>query len=327
MPYIPEETVAELRRIDLLTYLQITEPHELVRVTEREYTTQTYDSLRISNGKWHWFSQGVGGNSALDYLIKVKGKTFIEAAQELLNYTTNGFEIPEMKQQLPEKKKILKLPPRDDNNRQLVQYLRQRGIAQAVIDYCINNQSIYQTKTVRNGRTFYNGVFVGRDLSGKPVSAFQRGLSKTSSFRGDVSGSDKRYPFLMGDPNHTTKLRIFESCIDAMSFATRQLMRGKDITNDAVYFSVNGVHYAENAEKTRPPLALKQYLLNHKDTNTIFVHFDNDEVGRKALKNVIRQYLDTHIVVDMTPPEMKDENEYLQHLIYQKSHREVDSVR
>ena len=40
--------------------------------------------LRISNGKWCWFSQGIGGRSALDYLIKVKGIPFTQAAEIIL---------------------------------------------------------------------------------------------------------------------------------------------------------------------------------------------------------------------------------------------------
>ena len=69
MPFYDTETIEQARRVDLLTYLQTCEPQELVHVSGNVYCTREHDSLRISNGKWCWFSQGFGGYSALDYLI------------------------------------------------------------------------------------------------------------------------------------------------------------------------------------------------------------------------------------------------------------------
>ena len=73
MRYIAAEDIAKAKEMDLLTYLRNYEPQELVHVSGNTYCTREHDSLRISNGKWCWFSQGIGGRSALDYLIKVKG--------------------------------------------------------------------------------------------------------------------------------------------------------------------------------------------------------------------------------------------------------------
>ncbi len=73
MRYIAAEDVAKAKEMDLLTYLRNYEPQELVHVSGNTYCTREHDSLRISNGKRCWFSQGIGGRSALDYLIKVKG--------------------------------------------------------------------------------------------------------------------------------------------------------------------------------------------------------------------------------------------------------------
>ncbi len=76
MPYISPSVVQEVKRIDLLTYLKNYEPYELVHFSGNTYTTRTHDSLKISNGKWMWWSQRIGGRSALDYLIKVKDYSF-----------------------------------------------------------------------------------------------------------------------------------------------------------------------------------------------------------------------------------------------------------
>ena len=81
MSYIAPEVVQEVKRMDLLTYLRNYEPYELVHFSGNTYTTRTHDSLKISNGKWMWWSRGIGGRTALDYLIKVRGYSFIEAVE------------------------------------------------------------------------------------------------------------------------------------------------------------------------------------------------------------------------------------------------------
>ena len=58
MPYYDSEAIERARQVDLLTYLQTCEPQELVHVSGNVYCTKTHDSLRISNGKWCWFSRG-----------------------------------------------------------------------------------------------------------------------------------------------------------------------------------------------------------------------------------------------------------------------------
>ena len=83
MGYVTPEDIEEARKIDVLTYLKNYEPHELVKVTRDTYCTKEHDSLKISNGKWFWFSQNIGGHTALDYLIIVKGYT-LPAAVEML---------------------------------------------------------------------------------------------------------------------------------------------------------------------------------------------------------------------------------------------------
>ena len=84
MPYIPPEVVEKAREIDLLTYLKNYEPQELVHFGCNAYGTREHDSLKISNGKWCWFSRGIGGYSALDYLIKVKEMPFTQAVETIM---------------------------------------------------------------------------------------------------------------------------------------------------------------------------------------------------------------------------------------------------
>ena len=72
MPFILPEQLARAREMDLLTYLRCCEPDELVSVGGNAYATKSHDSLKISNGEWYWWSRGVGGSSALDYLTTVR---------------------------------------------------------------------------------------------------------------------------------------------------------------------------------------------------------------------------------------------------------------
>lgn len=84
MGWVTTQEIEKARQIDLLTYLKLYDPSELVRIGNGIYSTRTHDSLKISNGAWMWFSRGIGGYSALDYLIKVKEIPFVEAVN-LLN--------------------------------------------------------------------------------------------------------------------------------------------------------------------------------------------------------------------------------------------------
>ena len=84
MGYVTPEQIAQAKELDLLTYLQRYAPHELVRIGGSTYCTREHDSLKISNGKWNWFSREIGGKTALDYLIKVQGFSFPQAVETLV---------------------------------------------------------------------------------------------------------------------------------------------------------------------------------------------------------------------------------------------------
>src|SRR5574344_1719997 len=84
MAYYTSQQIEKAKQIDLLSYLQANNPDELVYESRNSYTTKSHDSLKINNGMWYWFSRGVGGKSALDYLITVEEFTFTQAVEHLL---------------------------------------------------------------------------------------------------------------------------------------------------------------------------------------------------------------------------------------------------
>lgn len=103
--------IEQARQMDLLTYLKTYEPSNLMRVTGNVYCTKEHDSLKISNGKWYWWSRGFGGVSALDYLIKVKDYSFVEAVEALTGKTAD-WKPPPPAAAKAESKPLL-LPPKN----------------------------------------------------------------------------------------------------------------------------------------------------------------------------------------------------------------------
>ena len=89
---ITSEQLAQARELDLLTYLRRYEPDELIPHGNGSYATRTHSSLKLSNGQWYWWSRGVGGVTALDYLVEVQGLSLPDAVRQILGAwpITNG---------------------------------------------------------------------------------------------------------------------------------------------------------------------------------------------------------------------------------------------
>ena len=85
--WVKPEQIEKAKQMDLLTYLQSYEPNNLKKISHDTWCTKEHDSLKISNGKWHWFSRHIGGKTALDYLIKVKGVSFVQAVEIITGYS------------------------------------------------------------------------------------------------------------------------------------------------------------------------------------------------------------------------------------------------
>jgi hypothetical protein len=299
MPYIEPERLERLRDIDLLTYMQTCEPHELVRLSSNVYTTHEHDSLKISNGKWCWWSRGIGGRSALDFLIKVRGKTLPEAAEilERMAFVPATIYAPP-----PPKPFSLPKPYRYATN--VVSYLMRRGIDSEIIAYCISTGRLYESAE------YHNVVFVGFDKTNKPHYAAMRGLSDRRFFA-EVDGSDKRYSFSLTYNPDNGRVHVFECAIDLLSYATRLKMQGKDWRSEN-YLSLAGVYKPkQDIQDTTPPAALMQYLKDHPQVNNIALHLDNDEPGRLATKTIIVLMPPNFTVTDEPPEYGKDENDSL----------------
>lgn len=220
MPFILPEQLVRAREMDLLTYLRCCEPEELVSVGGNTYATKSHDSLKISNGEWYWWSRGVGGSSALDYLTTVRKLSLPDAVQRILS--AGGVPLAEPPRRKARPTKSFSLPPRHADNRRVFSYLRGRGIDPEIINHCIKHGLLYESAQ------HHNCVFVGF-AGDRPAYAMQRGTLQDKRFVGEVAGSDKRYSFAVPvTPGDGMTLCIFESAIDALSYLTLLKQRGKD---------------------------------------------------------------------------------------------------
>jgi hypothetical protein len=305
MPYIEPAEVERVKKIDLLDYLKQREPDELVRLGNGTYTTKTHDSLKISHGCFYWWSQGFGGRSALDYLIKVRGMAFLDAVRHL-----GASEVictkPDEKKSTRLKTRSFNLPPAARTNDDAAAYLQLRGIDPHVISICVRDGLVYQ-----NDRgSIKNVVFVGKDKGGAARYAALRGTS--GDFKGEAAGSDKRFAFRLAANLKADEVHVFEGAIDALSFATLALERDTD-WRELNLLTLGGVPPAGGArEQTRLPQALTQYLADNPQTRKVSLHLDSDDPGIAAANMIASALYSRGFDVSVAPPpEGKDVNEWL----------------
>lgn len=302
MPYISSDIIVKAREIDALTYLKEFEPEELVQLSGSVYSLKSHDSLKLSNGKWMWWSRGIGGNNAIDFLTKVKGLSFVEAVTAIMGNgaVSNRYYCSKPP---PEKEKQLILPQKSKSNAKAIEYLTGRGIDREIVESLVESGLIYASQP------YNNVVFVGVDSENIPRYAAYRSTNNRR-YLGDCEGSDKRFSFrLMG--GNTEEIHLFESAIDLLSYATLIKMKsGK--WQDLNLISLGGVGTGQGKiTKPKVPLAIIKCLEESKNLKTIWLHFDNDNAGKVASLALKKLLSDRYEVVDLPAPKGKDINDYL----------------
>lgn len=301
MSYVSPEQIAKAREMDLLTYLRLYDPQELVRFGGNTYCTREHDSLKISNGKWYWFSRGIGGASALDYLVKVKDVPFVQAVEQLSGQAAMVPSATKAKAEV-KKPKVLLLPPASRCATHAVSYLASRGIDYEIINYCIQTGRLYESYP------HHNVVFVGLDRYNKSRYANLRGVH--SDFKGEANGSDKRFSFSIPAPGSNT-VHLFESAIDLLSYATMLKLAGQDWRQDHLLSLAGVFKPKENIQESSLPLALRRYLGEHPEIRTLVLRLDNDATGRLATKTLTTMLSDQYEIITEPPPHGKDYNDSL----------------
>ena len=306
MPYIDPAVVAKAKELDLLTYLQTYEPHELKKMGSVAYCTRTHDSLKISNGKWYWHSRDIGGRSALDFLIKVRGLRFTEAVEQIMGRVAM---VPPALVSSEEPQNDFALPTKNATSKRMMNYLTSRGIDPCIIKYCYDRGLLYESAP------YSNAVFVGRDENGIARYAAMRG----AKFVGEAAGSQKRYSFGVTATGPSDTVHLFESPIDLLSYATLRKLHGRDPWRDSL-LSLSGVSKSGRAL----PAALDRHLEHHPGTQSVVCRLDNDDIGHGAAAG-IAVLLDGRCEVESKPPpQCKDYNDYLcQQLNRQRNRKRV----
>ena len=175
------------------------------------------------------------------------------------------------------------------------------GIDRPLLESCINHRLLYESAE------YHNAVFVGYDPAGKARYAAIRGT--VGSYKGETSGSNKRYAFSLCPPRQPPTVHVFESAIDLLSYATLEHRAGRDWRGDAL-LSLAGV-FQRKREKVLP-VALKQFLEDRPSVKTVYLHLDNDAVGRSAAQGIIDALADSpYQVIDEPPTHGKDVNDQL----------------
>lgn len=310
MPGVSEEQVRQAKEVDLLSWLQSNEPDNLRRVGG-EHCLRDHDSLKISNGRWNWHSRGIGGRSALDYLIKVRDMSFVAAVEALCDGRAVSSPTQSALPPRPKQREFL-LPPKSPGNYRVTAYLQSRGIGKKLIDRCIKVGILYESTP------YHNAVFVGKDSAGEPRFACARGT--IGDFKRDVAGSDKRFGFLLPpvSAGGAAKLAVFESPIDALSHAE---LTGEDCHRLSLAGTAHLAlfHFLEEAHDR-----------GHPQISHISLCLDNDAPGLTASAG-IKHLLEkdsrfAHIIVTYDQPaESKDYNEAL--LVYQRGEKTQEQGR
>ena len=272
-----KEQIDRANQTDLVSFLQA-QGEQLERAGQ-EYRWKRHDSLTVRENRWYRHSQSKGGGP-IDFVMEFYGKSFLEAVEMLIG--ERGEAPPPVYLQF-------RLPPKSPDNQTARNYLTAaRRIDEDVSGFFFSCGDLYEEAA------HHNAVFVGRDESGIPRYAHQRGT--TGNFRLDVKGSDKAFNFCYRGEGE--RLFVFEAPIDLLSF----LCLFKKEWQKQSYLALGGV-----GEK-----ALLRFLSDRPNIKTVYLCLDSDQAGSGACSR-LAEFMPEGLTVHRLVPLYKDWNEVLQH--------------
>ena len=289
---LDEQIIERVRNVDVIAFLEKYQGLTF-KPMGGGYRCQQHESLAVKADRlsWYWHSQGVGGHGALDFLVKAEKMAFRDAVEVI-----TGAILPTAptRQAAEPPPKTLILPERSGVPLRLYDYLcKKRGIDGEVVNTLMQKEKLYED---RRG----NVVFVGHDEQGKARFASLRGTQ--SDWRGDCTGSDKRYSFnAIFTP--CERVYVFESPIDLMSDAT--------LTNAATGDCRAWEQDSRLSLSGTSDVALYFFLKQHPEVKELVLCLDNDTAGREAAALIARKYAAKGYTVLIDFPQGKDFNEDL----------------
>lgn len=289
MGYVTKEQVTRAREMTALEYVLRYEGDKLKRVGGG-FRLKDHNSLAVSDKGFYWHSKGIGGITALDYLMYVRAYDFVSAVCHIINQIPCKkamSDIPQKQGRAPPANNVgaqlvndcvvsaehgkLILPKRFKNNNQIIAYLQNRGIDRDLIMESIHKGVLYESTP------YHNCVFLGRDENFKIRSAALRGIY--DDFKRDAEGSDKRYAFMLPPSNLGSNcVMMFESAIDCLSHQT--LCKHGYIDNfDGYRQSLGGTS----------SIAAMHFLKRHPEVTHCIIAVDNDRAGNELAAKVANE--------------------------------------
>lgn len=295
-----DEQIARANSTNLIEYSK-SRGYKIKQVSSHSFKIPNYGGLYLSSDgqKWNWFSQNKGGG-AIQFVMEMENKTWVEAVKELLDirYEDIKYVTRDVIKNEEERGEFI-LPEKNSTYKHIIAYLiGTRGIEKEIVYDFVRKNKIFENK-------YGSCVFVGYDDSGEARYASVRSTNSTGkSYRGDVKNSDKSYPFCLEGKNDTVCL--FESPIDLMSYLT--LIKKYSIKNFENHcISLGGVS----------DRALEYYLMQYSNIEKIMLCLDNDEAGHFSCNQISEKYKDSYSILRHLP-KRKDFNEDLLEFVKEK---------
>lgn len=158
MAHLEEEIIERAKNTDMIALLESEEGFSFKSTYgEREFKCIEHNSLVVNGNRrrWYWNSRQVGGNNAIDYLVKIRGMNFRDAVLHLVGDREQTAYMP-IRKAVTEKVSVSKpvrfvlpeqahFPDGRRNYSNIIAYLNKgRGIDMNIINTLIASGQIYQ---------------------------------------------------------------------------------------------------------------------------------------------------------------------------------------
>lgn len=238
----------------------------------RFYSLAEHDSVRIDPEKNCYWQNSKGSNgyhseggSVIDFAVNLGNSELKEVMKDFSSRVSGMTVMVEKKKEILEKKKgkeKIKFPEKAEDMRRVYAYLiKSRYLDQEIVQHFVGRRMLYQD--VRN-----NCVFVSYDGE-EPVFGCVRGTNTYKRFVGDVPNCDYEKGFYIN--NHSDKLIITESVIDAMSVMTILRAKGLDYTE---------YDYLPLASAYKYESLIRRLQTDQK--KEVYIALDNDKTGKES---------------------------------------------
>ena len=312
--------IDEIKKIPIVDYAERI-GYTPVRKGNKYVSLKEHDSVMIDTEKnAYWqnseFQMGKkgGSGSVIDFAMNMRGYDLNAALRELATMygiegnrsATVSYQTPTYSAPSKEQKRDagdIELPKAAKDNRAVFAYLtKTRKIKPEIVQSFINRGMLYQDE--RRNCVFHTDRFGCKRSTG------------TKRFAIDLKGNDYSECFLI-KPAHKSPLNstivVTEAVIDAMSVMS-YLSDKRDYAG-YTYLALTGTNKTQS---------LFNALDRNPELQTVVLALDNDEAGRKATAELMKQLKERGVAcVDFPAKEGKDWNDYVKILAERQAQEQI----